>query len=226
MKRLGFILLLAWIFLTAGCSRLPELKPAAGDLKYAVPKECRAVFPQGKWQFTHAIEAAYPGGGEKLLMGVSVVDASRRTIDAALMTVEGMVLLQASLDKTLQVQRVLQPFDREGFAAGLLADIRLIFLEPESGSVQTGIIEASAGADAQPGCRYRGDDGMHTDILPGNGHDWQIARYHPSGSLVRTVSARSAGGQAGFPGRMQLTAPGPAGYTLKMKLIDAVQVGD
>lgn len=226
MKRLSFTFLLAYIFLTAACSRLPEIKPAAGDLRYDLSKKCRAIFPQDKWQFTHAIEAAYPGGGEKLLMGVTVVDASRRTIDAVLMTVEGMVLLQARLDTTLHVQRVLPPFDREGFAAGLLADTRLIFMAPDAESVQTGAIKASAKTDAQPGCRYQGDDGMITDILPGTGNDWRIARYNQRGSLTRTVSARTAGGQVEFPGRMRLTAPGPAGYTLKLKLIDAVQVGD
>lgn len=135
MKRLGLTLLLAFIFVTAACSRLPELKPAAGDFKAGAPQKCRAIFPQGKWQITHAIEAAYPGGGETLLMGVTVIDASPRTIAAALMTVEGVVLLQASLDKTLTVQRALPPFDREGFAAGLLADIRLMFMEPDAGLV-------------------------------------------------------------------------------------------
>jgi len=226
MKRLGLTLLLASLLLTAACSRLPELKPVSGDYNSAVTEKCRAVFPQGKWQLTHAIEAAYPGGGDKLLMGVTVVDASRRKIDAALMTIEGMVLLQASQGKSLRVMRGLPPFDREGFAAGLLADVRLIFIAPDTSAVQAGTIWAPGGTGAQAGCRYHGDTGMITDILPENVNDWQIVHYHPRGTLSRTVVARPAGGQAGFPGQMRLTAPGPSGYTLKLKLIDAVQVDD
>jgi len=222
----GYSLLLIMICLCLGCSRLPDLNSNEGALTQVGTEQCRAVFPQGKWQFTHAIEAVYPGGGENLLMGVTVVDASRRTIACALMTVEGLVLFQARLGQSFDVQRAMPPFDRDGFAAGLLADIRLIFLQPVAEQLQYGMIKALTATAAEPACRYTADNGVITDILPGDGKNWQIVLYNPQGNPVRTVTANPYGEQAGFPGRLQLVASGPAGYTLKLKLVDAVRLDD
>jgi len=219
---LGLLMMAACI--VAACSRLPTLQPVPISSDDPLPAACRAVFPQGKWQFTHAIEAAYPGGGEKLLMGVTVVDPVQQTVDCALMTVEGFVLLQAHMGKTLRVERAVSPFDREGFAAGMLADIRLMFLEPAAEHIQTGWPGGQAAPDDKPVCRYTGKAGITTDVRPGSG--WQIRRYAARGNLVRTVVAEPAGGQAGFPGRLRLRATGPAGYTLEMKLIGAERVID
>ncbi len=220
-------LLMAILMLPACSYRLPELQPAAAlNLKKTSPDDCRAVFPHGKWQFTHAIEAFFPGGGEKLIMGVTVVDAARRTIACALMTVEGFVLFQAHMDPTLRVERAMPPFDREGFAAGMLADIRLMFLEPADCSVENGRIEGRNGADSEPVCRYTDKKGMVTDVMPGTGTGagWRIVRYDCRKHPARIVTAGAFNVQAGFPGRVQLVAPGPAGYTLKMKLVDAVRL--
>ena len=222
MKRLGLLLMVACLI--AACSGLPTLQPVPVGTQAATPEACRAVFPQGKWQFTHAIEAAFPGGGEKLLMGVTVVDAPHRAVDCALMTVEGFVLFQAHMGKTLRVERAVPPFDREGFGDGMLADIRLMFLEPTAEHIQAGWPGGQAAPDDKPLCRYTGKAGMTTDVRPGSG--WQISRYTPRGNLVRTVAAEPAGGQAGFPGRLRLRATGPTGYTLEMKLISAERIID
>lgn len=217
-------LLMMVVCLIAACSGRPTLQLVPVSPDDPLPAACRAVFPQEKWQFTHAIEAAYPGGGESLLMGVTVVDPAQQTVDCALMTVEGFVLLQAHMGKTLRVERAVYPFDREGFAAGMLADIRLMFLEPAAEHIQTGWPGGQAAPDDKPVCRYTGKAGMTTDVRPGSG--WQINRYASRGNLVRTVVAESAGGQAGFPGRLRLRATGPAGYNLEMKLISAERIND
>jgi hypothetical protein len=212
------------VCLIAACSGLPTLQPVPVSSNDPLPAACRAVFPQGNWQFTHAIEADFPGGGDSLLMGVTVVDSSQQTVDCVLMTVEGFVLFQAHMGKTLRVERAMPPFDREGFAAGMLADIRLMFLEPAAEHIQTGWPGGQAAPDDKAVCRYTGKAGMTTDVRPGSG--WQIDRYTPRGNLTRTVTAEPAGGQAGFPGRMRLRATGPAGYTLEMKLISAERITD
>ncbi|MCP3951472.1 MAG: hypothetical protein GY697_04545 [Desulfobacterales bacterium] len=220
MKRLCILLMVACLI--AGCSGLPELKPGLAGSLEITPEVCRIVFPQGKWQFTHAIEAASPGGGEKLLVGVTVVDSSQQIVDCALMTVEGFVLFQAHMGKTLRVERAVPPFDREGFAAGIMADVRLMFLEPPREHMQTGWSGEPSALGSQRVCRYTRKAGMTTDVRPGTG--WQINRYTSRGNLTRTVTAEPAGGKAGFPGRLRLQAAGPAGYTLEMKLVDAVRV--
>lgn len=222
MNRL-FPLMLA-LCLIAACSSLPALQPGSDSLQATTPVACRAVFPQGKWQLTHTIEAGFPGGGGSLLVGVTVVDAPGKTIDCALMTVEGFVLFQAHMGRTLQVTRAVPPFDRAGFAAGIVDDLRLMFIEPAGEPVQTGLLQGPAAPAGEPVCRYRETDGSITDVRPGK--QWRIGRYTPQGRLTRTVMAEPDGGQAGFPGCLRLRAPGPAGYTLEMKLIDAVRIDD
>ncbi len=152
------------------------------------------------------------------------MDPSLQTVDCALMTVEGFVLFQAHMGKTLRVERAMPPFDRAGFAAGITDDIRLIFLEPVAASFQTGRRGGPGTPAEKTVCRYIGKAGAATDVRPGS--RWQIDRYTLRGGVVRTVTAESAGGRAGFPGRIKLKATGPAGYTLEMKLLSAVRVND
>ena len=138
------------------------------------------------------------------------------------MTVEGLVLFQARAGQAVQVERALPPFDRAGFADGILNDIRLMFLEPIDAGVQTG----RSGADGDLTCRYSDETGEITDVRPGTASGWRLERYTGRGKLMRVVTAESAGGSAGLPGQMELQAPGPAGYTLRMKLVDAIPIND
>jgi hypothetical protein len=225
-KGLSLFSMMMVICLVAACSSLPELQTGPDSLKGTTPDACRAVFPEGKWQFVHSIEASFPGGGENLLMGVTVVDASLRTIDCALMTVEGFVLFRAHMGQAIRVERAVHPFDREGFARGMLEDIRLMFLAPGVEVTQTGKLAGDGSPEDKPVCRYTGARGMTTDVIPVSDARWKLHRYSPQGRLTRTVDAESRGGQGGFPGRMSLTAHGMAGYTLVMKLVDVVRFED
>ena len=220
------LILPALCCLIAACSTLPELQPGSDNTKISAPEACRAVFPEGKWQFVHSIEASFPGGGENVLMGVTVVDASLRTIDCALMTVEGFVLFRAHMGKAIRVERAVPPFDREGFANGLLEDIRVMFLAPGVEVTRTGKLAGDDSPGEKPVCRYTGARGMTTDVIPGSGSRWKLRRYSPQGRLTRTVDAEKRGGQEGFPGRLNLTAHGPAGYTLVMTLVNVVRFDD
>ncbi len=222
----SILLLVLVICPVAACSTLPELQPVPDNTKISAHEACRAVFPEGKWQFVHSIEASFPGGGENLLMGATVVDASLRTIDCVLMTVEGFVLFRAHMGKVIRVERAVPPFDREGFANGLLEDIRLMFLEPGADVAQTGKIAGDDSSGDKPVCRYTAAAGAITDVMPGSDSRWKLRRYSPQGHLTRTVVAEDRRGQEGFPGRLRLTAHGVAGYTLVMKLVDAVRFDD
>ncbi len=223
MNRLCPLLLV--FCLVAACGGLPKIQPGLTDMQMSMPDACRAVYPVGKWQFVHSIEASFPAG-ENLLMGVTVVDAAAGTIDCALMTLEGFVLFRAQMGKTIRVDRAMPPFDRQGFASGLLEDIRLIFLMPASGAPRTGRLAGGGSSADKPVCRYTDDGGITTDVMPGADSQWQLRRYNPQGCLTRTVAAESNGGQADFPGRMRLTAHGLTGYTLTMKLVKAVRFND
>jgi len=223
MSPFGILLLFLGCLLTA-CGGLPVIEPAPDVAIPAAEEACRSVFPEGKWQFVHTIEALLPGGSEKQVMGVTVVDTSERTLACALLTVEGFVLFRAQADDAVQVERAVPPFDKKGFADGLLGDLRLMFLPPTDFEVRTGRLQGRGFPKTPATCRYIEKQGETTDVVPGD--LWRIYRYSPQGALVRSVTAEAAGGRAGFPGRLTLQAPGLAGYTLTMTLVDAVRIDD
>ena len=98
---------------------------------------CAAVFPQGKWQFAHAIDFAMRDGSGTPVIGVTSLTGN--DIDCALITVEGLTLFEAAFhhDGSIEVRRAVPPFDGPDFAKGMIADIRAIF-QPPTGSMRMG----------------------------------------------------------------------------------------
>jgi hypothetical protein len=208
--RLAWLLTAALTMVAAGCGGLPPLV-ATGD-----EVACQAVFLSGRWQTVHTIEAVYPDGTRGLLVGVTVLSSPERSLDCTLMTVEGFVLFAAADDGTVQVRRAVPPFDRPGFAAGLLADVRLVLLAPK------GAPEAGRTTDGMSVCRYRAADGRTTDIIQEIG-GWRLERFDAAGRRQRTVKAHATGGSAS-PERITLQAHGPGAYQLTLNLISATRL--
>jgi hypothetical protein len=190
-----------------------------------LPQTCQRLFPNGKWQFVHSIEAVMPGGQKGLVMGVTVISSRDKTARSVLMTIEGLVVFDASHDQELVVNRSVAPFDQEGFAAGLISDIQLIFFMPQGPLVETGNDPNGASV-----CRYQNPDGRIVDLVIHGDRSWQIRQYSQQLRLTRTVTAffsqeNSAEEQAAMPDRLELTAHGVAGYNLIMDLVEAVPLG-
>lgn len=212
----GFLSLL---LLLSSCALQPkQLEPFAGSAlrpsqQTELIKKCAAVYPQGKYQFVHAIEFSMAGGGGSTVVGVTVVDSN--SLSCALMTIEGFTLFQARLGKKLEVDRAVPPFDRPGFAQGLMADVRALFLRP-SGQVFYGRL-----ANGTRSCRWTTADGKVTDVQPLENGCYQIRTYDAAGLLTRTITTRSCRktGSVMIPQELELTVPGTSGYTLKMTLI-------
>jgi hypothetical protein len=204
------------------CSALPTLQPLDRAARTELPQICQRLFPRGKWQFVHSIEAVMPGGQRGLVMGVTVVSSRDDSAHCVLLTIEGLVVFDARYDKQLVVNRAVAPFDKEGFAAGLISDIRLIFFLPQGPLVETGNDPNGASV-----CRYQNPDGRTVDIVIDTDHTWRISQYNPQQRLSRTVDAfftkpESDGNGPGFPDRLELRAHDAAGYTLIMDLVEAV----
>jgi len=208
------------LFFLVGCATeklpvLPDLSDTAagGDVKQA----CAAVFPIGKWQFVHAIDFTMKDGNGTAVVGITTIDGLEMA--SALVTVEGLTLFSAKFhqDNSIEILRAVPPFDGPAFARGLMHDIRAIF-QPPGKKMQRGRL---AGSDAV--CRYRAADGGVVDVLPNVNDCWQIKRYTADLLLQRSVAGRSCRkiGLFSIPDRLELKAYGPAGYTLKMKLISA-----
>lgn len=219
MKRLCF--LLGLLLMAASCSQLPKVQPAVGTALLKNSSDCRRLFPQGRWQFQHAITAVFPGERKSLLMGVSIVSAESGSIRSILMTVEGLVVFDAEYDREIRVLRALPPFDSEPFSLEMIHDLRLIFFMPEGDPDETGTLQSGSIL-----CRYRPPDRPVVDIIRLSDDHWQLQRYNRLFRKERTVDIfftdnfRYNGHH--IPGRMKLTAWGYAGYTLDLDLIEAV----
>ena len=220
MKTLGLLLSIGGILIS--CSVLPSLQPADRAARIELPHSCQRLFPKGKWQFVHSIEAVMPGGQKGLVMGVTVISSLGKTAHCVLMTIEGLVVFDARYDQELVINRAVAPFDQEGFAAGLISDIQLIFFMPQGPLVETGNDPNGASV-----CRYQTPDGGIVDLVIDADHTRHIRQYTAQRRLRRTVDAfftkpESDGDGPDFPDRLELTAHGVAGYTLVMDLVEAV----
>ena len=220
MKLLCLLLCIGCILIS--CGLLPSLQPADRAARMELPQTCQRLFPSGKWQFVHSIEAVMPGGQKGLVLGVTVISSLDKTAHCVLMTIEGLVVFDARYDQELVIHRAVAPFDQEGFAAGLISDIQLIFFMPQGPLVETGNDPNGASV-----CRYQTPDGGIVDLVIDADHTRHIRQYTAQRRLRRTVDAfftkpESDGGGLDFPDRLELTAHGIAGYTLVMDLVEAV----
>ncbi|MFC1856838.1 hypothetical protein ACFL9U_02290 [Thermodesulfobacteriota bacterium] len=210
-----------WCF-TIACSALPQVQPASGAAREEVPRKCLSLFPKGKWQFVHSIEATMPEGQKGLVIGVTVISSRDKIAQSVIMTIEGLVIFDARYDRQLVVNRAVVPFDTEGFADGLLKDIQLIFFTPEGSLVESGYLSSGASV-----CRYQNPDGSIVDLAIHADHRWRISQYSEQHRVSRTVDAFFTKQDPGsdhtkFPDRLELKAHGFPGYALVMDLVEAV----
>lgn len=214
---------------------LPELIPSTDTVEARLA--CAACFPKGRWQFVHAIGFDMAGGFSGNALGVVALNGE--DIKVVLMTVEGLNLFEASSANvdSLEVGRAVPPFDKPGFAQGLMRDVRAIFQRP-AGVLSTGHVP-----DGLSACRYTGEEGIHDLVLQTDGC-WRLETYQlqkkapgeegaepsaPAGPvltrLITTASCQAAG-KTIIPQVMELAVPGPEGYSLSMRLISAERLSN
>ncbi len=219
----SFFCLPAVLFFLVSCAaenpqRLPDLA-AAGDRQEN--PACAEFFPSGSWQFVHSIVFSTENGAGSTVIGVTSLTGT--TLESALITVEGLTLFEAVYrdDNSFEIQRAVPPFDRPGFATGLVRDARAVF-QPPAGNV----MRAGKLADGTPVCRYTGADGRITDIVTGGEACLQIQSYSSGQLLDRSIVGTSCRkiGSVLIPENIELKTFGPSAYTLKMTLIRADQI--
>jgi len=218
MKRGCLFLALIGLF---SCQTLPGIHPVADPSSPEIREKCVAIFPDGKWQFVHSIEATLAGEQKGFMIGVTRIQRMPEKIRCIMMTVEGFVLFDAEYDQKLVIHRAVAPFDAIDFARGVIADIRLMFLPPrgllvESGRLKNGIHD----------CRYQNKEIGTVDVQSGFGDRWEIHQYNDSHKLMRSIVAFLDAGSTvssahSIPIRLELTAHGRYGYSLLMDLIEA-----
>jgi hypothetical protein len=221
MKRLFPLLFI--LALSASCANLPQIMPdtrCAPDAAMALS----TVFPSGRWQLTHAMDAIVPGGKKSGLIGVSVLSSADRSIACALMSLEGFVIFSGRYDGRLTVDRALPPFNRPGFAKGLIDDLMMLFFKPDGPMQKTGMLPDGAGV-----YRFGASGGGTTDIILRDDHAWSVQKYSSRHQLERSVEARDRGVTGAGDGialtqHLTLKRHGFMGYQLDLRLVDAIRL--
>jgi hypothetical protein len=213
----GHLFAMAAVLLVLSCARLPKILPVTGADPSEPAEVCGRIFPAGEWQLLHSIEADLPGGRRSVMMGLTVLSSRLRSNRSVIMSLEGFVVFDGEVNQGLTVHRALPPFDSPGFAEGLMADIRLIFFQPE-GSAECGKL-----TDGSTVCRYKKPDGGFVDIVLRSTGTCESLRYDREQRLIRTVRVPAdARTGDGMPQTIELTARGEQSYKLVMTLLEAV----
>ncbi len=212
------LLLVSLTMLLASCSALPEIAPVAPSKESAIRQQCKALFPQGKWQFVHSIEASMPGGRQTTMIGVTRISSADKTIHCVMMTIEGLVLFDGVFNgHKVIINRGVPPFDTPSFAQGMIDDIKLIFFNPRTPAIHVGSMENGALI-----CRFHTGKETAQDVVIHPNGSWMIRQYHGN-QRKRTVqifiNEDRVLGEKSEPVRIKLTALGSSGYSLLLKRI-------
>lgn len=214
-----FIFLSLFYLSVTSCTQLPVIHTLDPDQHLSASESestCLNMFPQGRWQLYHSIEATVPGNTQSRLTGVSVLDSHNRTLRWALMTLEGFVLFSGRFDGELRIDRALPPFDKKGFAQGVLEDLKLIFFKPP------GLQDVGYSEDGDLVCRYSTEG--TTDILVKADHQWILRHYATQNRLTRTIKADQMVqvGTRLMPKHLILKNHALMSYQLDMHLVEAI----
>ena len=216
MKGRGLALAAVLLFLS--CARLPAIVPVTGADPCGPIEGCSRIFPTGKWQLLHTIEANLPGGRRSVMMGLTVLSSRLRSNRSVIMSLEGFVVFDGEVNQGLKVHRALPPFDSPGFAGGLMGDIRLIFFKPEGAAAKCGKL-----TDGSTVCRYQNPDGGFVDMVLRSTGTCESRRYDREQRPIRIVRVPAdARTGDGMPQTIELTAQGKQTYKLVMTLLEVV----
>lgn len=219
----AFLLIFALI-MAAGCAHLPAIVPDDRPVADPARDIFSRIYPSGDWQFSHTIKAMVPGGKTIEMVGVSVLSSADNSIRCVLMTLEGLVLFSGLFDGKLAVEKAVSPFDRAGFAEGLIGDLSFLFFPPEDPMENYGRLPEGARV-----VRFCSEGKITTDLVLREDQTWAIYEYSPGSKLTRSIEARDitpigGDGKSMAPENIMLKRPGLLGYRLDMRLAEAIQL--
>lgn len=209
----GLRLLILTVLLLVSCQTLPAIN-SDSQRSASNNSACPSPFLKQPYRLVHTIEARVAGKTQGAIIGVTLVDPQTRFVSCAIMTAEGMVLLEARAAPELEVIRALPPFNSVDFAKNMLEDIKLIFLLPESKIKIKGIL-----SDGAHVCRWQARSGDWIDVISKTPEEMEINKYSEYGSLQRRIKINPAAGNNYQ--YIELSAKETFNYSLKMTLIEA-----
>jgi len=199
-----------------GCARLPALTPVTDVAAADAEAICGRPFPLQPWRAVHTLQVSGPLGYESALLGVTLVDPPARRIRAVIVSLEGLVLFDATgRNGTVEVHRALPPLDRKGFPEGLMHDVQLLFLSPEGSPSVFGVDDQDRVV-----CRWEDEADGTTDLTTDEVGSWELLEYGPDRRLRRTAQM-TPGMQGPLAAEIRLTGHGLLKYTLDLTPVEA-----
>ncbi len=199
------------------CAGLPRIMPVSAPEAADLKKKSMAPFLKGKWRVVHSIQGTLPGGTKEDMIGVTLASADMGKLHSTLLSIEGLVLLDAEYDGRLVINRGIGPLARPELVMGMIQDIRLMLFTPPGIMSDAGVLK-----DGNRACRFRSDDGDVYIIMKEAG-DIELRAYDRSSRLRRTVRFMDIR-PGGLPKIIVLESAGMIGYSLRLDLIEADKV--
>lgn len=210
-----------WLFCLAltACASLPPLRPVEPSTDpAATAAACEVPIPRRSMQLTQALEAQWSSHQRQTLLSALAVDPAKRSLHVAIMTVEGLGVLefQSADGQPVQIRRSLPGLDTEVMARTMDRDLRLAFFSPPGPLLASGRTDEGAWV-----CRYAAEEGSVIDISRPVAGEWYLAHYDLWGRALRRMRLREWTAQ-GLPGLIEVVSPGYPSYSLKISLVEAL----
>lgn len=213
--RIIIMVLLVSVIAEFGCapthlSPIPELSDERALQK------CLGIYPKSTWRAIHTVEATAPFGLKSSLVGVTIGDEKSWRMHNALLTVEGLVILdvESGQNKKPKINRAMPPLDKPEFIEGLIRDVRLIFFKPEGALVGCG-----KSPDGGTVCRYETVQKDLIEILYQAKGQWVVRLWEQGEKLTRQVTYTKPK-KNGMAQHIRLKSFGAGGYSLDLELLE------
>lgn len=223
LSRHGPALFLALLLPLFACSSIPQINSPTPKKASRIQKDCRDIFPQGKWRFVHSIQVELAGKQKTELIGITQISSRSRRLHCVLMTIEGLVVFEAKRVKgNTVVKKATPPFDTAQFAKGLMQDVQFIFFPPQGECIKAGLTN-----NKEKICRYKTNSSHTQDILIKKENGGWSVRHYKDGNLARSLQAFPGDStkeplSTAYPQEIRLEAKNSSwDYSLKMSLIKA-----
>lgn len=205
--------------LLVGCQTLPVVR-ALPPSDAGQRQSCPSIFPEVKTRYIHALEAHAAGKPRAMMIGVTVVDPASQALQCALVSAEGLTLLEAEwVAGALSVSRALPPLDSPDFVNRMMQDIALIFLAPEGERIGPGVLP-----DGRRVCRFGSGQPGWVDVSSAAGGPVFIERYSSGQKRLRKAAVVSDDG--GAYAAIALESFEGVGYLLKMTRLEVESMTD
>ena len=206
-------LLLLFIALTITSCRMLTPSPHAIVSDPYLREKCFSAGSPGIFRVVHVIHATIRGKSSSFI-GITIADVSTDRIRATLLSVEGLVLLDA-VDKkgSITIYQAMHPFNSKIFARGLFDDIKFMFFPP-----QGNLIDAKVRADGSVTCTWMDQNRVFERHTVPSGKTI-VSEYDSDHRVIRRVEL-SPPLVKGFYTHIRMDSYDSGGYSLSLGLLE------